>query len=159
MINHYKILGLEPTASSDEVTQAFRKMALKYHPDRNDSPDAALRFQEVYEAYEMLKNVAKRQEQVSTHLRYDFLKTDSVRSRARNLTREEVQDLQASEMFATTALNLDDLLQDIKDVGSILREREKELKREVKNAKLNEQQLRDELRKMTEEMRDETKTN
>ena len=158
MSNHYKTLGLEPTASSDEVTQAFRKLALKYHPDRNDSPDAALRFQEVYEAYEVLKNVAKRQEQVPAHLRYDLLKTDSVRSRARNLTREEVKDLQASEMFATTALNLDDLLQDIKDVGSTLREREKELKKEVKNAKLNEQQLRDALRKMTEEMRDETKT-
>jgi len=158
MSNHYKTLGLEPTASSDEVTQAFRKLALKYHPDRNDSPDAALRFQEVYEAYEVLKNVAKRPEQGPAHLRYDFLKTDSVRSRARNLTREEVKDLQASEMFATTALNLDDLLQDIKDVGSTLREREKELKKEVKNAKLNEQQLRDALRKMTEEMRDETKT-
>jgi len=159
MINHYKILGLEPTASSDEVTQAFRKMALKYHPDRNDSPDAALRFQEVYEAYEVLKNVSKRPKQVPTHLRYDFLKTDSVRSRARNLTREELKDLQASEMFATTALNLDDLLQDMKNMGSALKERQRELKKAVKNAKLNEQQLRDQMLKMSEEMRDETKTN
>jgi len=159
MINHYKILGLEPTASSDEVAQAFRKMALKYHPDRNDSPDAALRFQEVYEAYEALKNVAKRQEQASAYLRYDFPKTDSVRSRARNLTRDELKDLQASEMFANTAINLNDLLQDIRDTGDRLKQRKKDLKQEIRNAKLTEQQLREEMIRMAKEMRDETKTN
>ena len=159
MSNHYKTLGLEPTASSDEVTQAFRKMALKYHPDRNDSPDATLRFQEVYEAYEVLKNVAKRPEQGPAHLLYDFLKTDSQRKRERHMTRETLEDLQASEMFERTVLNVNDLLQDLQDMGGRLKERQKDLKKAVKNAKLTEQQLREQMLKMAEEIRDETKTN
>ena len=157
--DYYDVLGVSPDADQSDIKKAYKKLALKYHPDRNDSPDAALRFQEVYEAYEVLKNVAKRPEQVPAHLRYDFLKTDSVRSRARNLTREEVQDLQASEMFERTVLNLDDLLQDMKNMGSTLKERQRELKKAVKNAKLNEQQLLDQMLKMSEEMRNETKTN
>jgi hypothetical protein len=75
------------------------------------------------------------------------------------MTRETLEDLQASEMFERTVLNVNDLLQDLQDMGCKLKERQKDLKKAVKNAKLTEQQLREQMLKMAEEMRDETKTN
>jgi len=53
--DYYEILGVEKTASEDEVKKAYRKQALKYHPDRNpDDPDAEARFKEAAEAYDVL---------------------------------------------------------------------------------------------------------
>ena len=51
---YYKILGLEETASQTEVRRAFRKLVMKYHPDKNPSDDAAIKFIAVTEAYEIL---------------------------------------------------------------------------------------------------------
>lgn len=51
---YYRILGLSNSASQDEVRRAFRKLAMKYHPDRNPSPFAAKKFIELTEAYEIL---------------------------------------------------------------------------------------------------------
>lgn len=50
----YKILGLKPGAEDTAIKKAFRKLAKKYHPDRNPSPDAAKKFQEITDAYEIL---------------------------------------------------------------------------------------------------------
>ncbi len=53
---YHRILGLEPDASPAEIKQAYRRMAKKYHPDINKSPDAHERFIEITEAYEILMN-------------------------------------------------------------------------------------------------------
>lgn len=59
--DYYEILEISRTASGDEIKQAYRKMAMKYHPDRNpDDPDAEARFKEAAEAYEILGNPEKR---------------------------------------------------------------------------------------------------
>ena len=56
MANPYSVLGIRPTATPDEVKAAFRKMALRYHPDRaGDDPRAAKRMAEVNAAYDRLK--------------------------------------------------------------------------------------------------------
>ena len=56
----YEVLGLGKTASDAELKKAYRQQALKYHPDRNKAADAAEKFKEVSEAYEVLNNPEKR---------------------------------------------------------------------------------------------------
>ena len=59
-MNAYEILGLEATASDDEIKKAYRKLALKYHPDRNHEPGAENKFKEVSEAYSILGDPQKK---------------------------------------------------------------------------------------------------
>lgn len=59
--DYYEILEVERTASGDEVKRAYRRMALKYHPDRNpENPEAEQKFKEAAEAYDVLRDVEKR---------------------------------------------------------------------------------------------------
>jgi len=60
--DYYEILGLSRDATSDEIKRAYRKLAVKYHPDKNpDDPEAEEKFKKVSEAYEVLKDTEKRQ--------------------------------------------------------------------------------------------------
>ena len=57
----YKILGLERNASTDEIRKAYRKLALKCHPDKNKTADAIGIFQSVNNAYEILSDPKKKE--------------------------------------------------------------------------------------------------
>lgn len=58
--DYYRILGVERDASDDDIKRAYRKLARKYHPDVSNEEDAAEKFREVNEAYEVLKDPEKR---------------------------------------------------------------------------------------------------
>lgn len=60
--DYYDILGVSKSATDDELKKAYRKLAMKHHPDRNpDNPEAEARFKEAKEAYEMLSDPARRE--------------------------------------------------------------------------------------------------
>jgi molecular chaperone DnaJ len=58
--DYYEVLGVPKDAPKQDIKKAYRKLALKYHPDRNKSPDAEEKFKEISEAYAVLSDDEKR---------------------------------------------------------------------------------------------------
>jgi DnaJ-class molecular chaperone len=61
-MNYYQILGVTPQAGLAEIKAAFRKLSLKYHPDRNSSEEAKEKFIRIEKAYRVLSSPEKRME-------------------------------------------------------------------------------------------------
>jgi molecular chaperone DnaJ len=61
MADYYERLGVARGADADAIKKAYRQLAMQYHPDRNDSPDAEEQFKRVTEAYEVLRDPEQRQ--------------------------------------------------------------------------------------------------
>ncbi|HMO97377.1 MAG TPA: DnaJ domain-containing protein [Tepidiformaceae bacterium] len=58
--DYYEVLGVARNADANELKKAYRKLAMEYHPDRNQSEDAAEKFKEINRAYEVLSDDQKR---------------------------------------------------------------------------------------------------
>ena len=72
---YYEVLNVERTASGEEIKRSYRRLAMKFHPDRNpDDPEAEVRFKEAAEAYEVLADDERRR-------MYDQYGRDGLRSR------------------------------------------------------------------------------
>ncbi len=61
-VDYYKVLGVAPEASADDIKKAYRRLARKFHPDVSKEQNAEARFKELGEAYEVLKDADKRAE-------------------------------------------------------------------------------------------------
>ncbi len=73
--DYYEVLGVQKDASADEIKKAYRKLAIKYHPDKNPGDtEAEARFKEATEAYEVLSNSQKR----STYDQFGFAGLDGM---------------------------------------------------------------------------------
>lgn len=59
--NYYRALELSPDATSDEIKASYRRLATVYHPDRNTSPEALKRFEQINEAYHVLRDTERRE--------------------------------------------------------------------------------------------------
>jgi len=93
--DYYEILGIPRNASKEEIKQAYRKLALKYHPDRNKSPDAEEKFKLISEAYAVLSDDEKRRI-------YDMYGHDGLEGR---YSREDI--------FRGARMDIDEILRDI----------------------------------------------
>lgn len=98
--DYYEVLGVSKNASSDDIKRAYRRMAMKYHPDKNpDDKEAEARFKGCAEAYEVLSDPEKRR-------RYDQFGHDGLRGAGmHDFSRMNVEDIYS--MFG-----LDDLFGD-----------------------------------------------
>ncbi len=88
--DYYEILSIEKTADGEEIKRSYRRLAMKYHPDRNpNDPEAEAKFKECAEAYEVLSDPSRRQ-------RYDQFGHEGLRGQgaaAHDFSRMNVQDI------------------------------------------------------------------
>merc|ERR1712013_693516 len=59
--DYYRVLGIAKGASDEEIKKSYRKLAMKYHPDKNNAPGAEEKFKEIGEAYDVLSDPKKKQ--------------------------------------------------------------------------------------------------
>jgi len=125
MIDYYSILNIKPTASKDEIKKAFKIEALKWHPDKNNSPDATERMQLINEAYLILKDDEARErydkqyfkfketnyEKQSENQWYDYSSNDEIlndwikkaKKQAKEMVIMSIDDLVGMSKSATSA--------------------------------------------------------
>lgn len=96
--DYYEVLGVEKNASADDIKRAYRRLAIKYHPDKNpDDKSAEAKFKECAEAYEVLSDVDKRRQ-------YDQFGHDGLRGSGVH----DYSHMRADDIFSM--FDLDDLL-------------------------------------------------
>lgn len=59
--DYYRTLGIQKGANDEDIKKAYRKLALKFHPDKNKAAGAEEKFKEIAEAYEVLSDKKKRE--------------------------------------------------------------------------------------------------
>ena len=91
--DYYEVLGIEKAADAEEIKRAYRRLAMKYHPDRNPGDaDAEAKFKEAAEAYEVLSDESKKQ-------RYDQFGHEGLRSQGGPAT-HDFSRMNAEDIFS-----------------------------------------------------------
>jgi DnaJ-class molecular chaperone len=108
-IDYYRVLNITRQASVEEIKKVYRKLALKYHPDRNKSPGASIKFNEITEAYVVLSNDNSRKDFDQNGVNYT---SNSNFSNNRDLARKIF-----TEVFVDKCSRKSDLIDDLVDLG------------------------------------------
>ena len=125
MSNYYKILGVEKSASPDDIKKSYRKLAVKYHPDKNEGDKVCEdKFKEISEAYEVLSDPAKKSEYdnptVNSHASFggrNFGKTSMEEMFAQHFTRRrppENRPIVGGDIQQTIKVSIYDILSESK---------------------------------------------
>jgi molecular chaperone DnaJ len=102
--DYYEVLGVNRSATKDEIKSAYRKLALQYHPDRNKSAEAAEKFKEITEAYAVLSDDEKR----SRYDRYGHAGIEDT------YTQEDIYNsVHFEDIFSDLGFDFDSLLKDL----------------------------------------------
>jgi curved DNA-binding protein CbpA len=124
----YRVLGVSPGASSEELHDAYRRLVKLHHPDRNDgSEESARRFAEIQEAYEAVRarprpapprrtaEAADAVKERMAKLERELREAQAQRERARQAAREAARDDDSEPIPATTEDSFGKILGDIRD--------------------------------------------
>jgi hypothetical protein len=104
---YFKILGIQPTADINVIKKAYRKKAFKYHPDRNNSPNAHIQFIQITDAYEILTGQQKVRRrtgpQVKPKTKEEILAEKMERARARWKQQQKEEERKDKEYYGRIA--------------------------------------------------------
>ena len=107
--DYYTVLGLRQGASDDEIRKAYRKKAMEYHPDRNNSPDAQELFIRITEAYEYLishpyrRNITEDEVRRNYQAWVDYRRAEA-RKRAEAYARTSYEEFRKSPIYKSTTV-------------------------------------------------------
>lgn len=115
MKNYYEILGLTKDATDEEIKSAYKKLALKYHPDKNQGKEkeAEEKIKEINEAYGVLGNPEKREEYDNPRPQFSFFEEglqDFLDNLVGNLFTEETKTTKGETIAAVVELTLEEIL-------------------------------------------------
>lgn len=107
--DYYRVLGLRQGASDDEIKKAYRRKAMEFHPDRNQSPDAQEIFIRITEAYEYLtthphgRNISEEEVKRNYQAWVDYRQAEA-RKRAEAYARATYADFRKSQVYKSTTI-------------------------------------------------------
>lgn len=102
--DYYRVLGLQQNASDDDIRKAYRKKAMEYHPDRNNSPDSQEKFIRITEAYEYLishpyrRNITEEEVKRNYQAWIDY-RREEARKRAEAYARASFEEFRKSPLY------------------------------------------------------------
>jgi len=138
--DYYIVLGIKPSASAEEIKRAYRKLAFKYHPDKNHGDVIAeATFKEIAEAYEILSDPRKRENY--HHKRfytYNYKYATAARATPESLLRDAIKVQRMVKQSDPFRINQDALLFQLKE---ILNESNIRMLKEEKQEEINKQIL------------------
>ncbi len=107
--DYYRVLGLRQGASDDEIKKAYRRKAMEFHPDRNQSPDAQEIFIKITEAYEYLtthphgRNISEEEVKRNYQAWVDYRQAEA-RKRAEAYARATYAEFRKSQVYKSTTI-------------------------------------------------------